>query len=208
VIAAHLSTGLTYEAIGSGTPVVFLHGLTFDRGTWRPIIDRLDGSVQSLAIDLPTHGESGGKPAAPPDIADLVHDLLTSLTVERPVVVGHSISAAVAFAYASAHPTRGIVVVDQGTHVRPFAELLHRLEPALRGPGFAEAWKTFEDSLGLSTLRSRCDRSCWRRTAWTKTSCSATGRRRCGRIRRRSKRRSTSRSRNSTCRASASSDAR
>ena len=35
------SHGRAYENHGNGVPVVVLHGLTFDRTTWRPIIDRL-----------------------------------------------------------------------------------------------------------------------------------------------------------------------
>jgi pimeloyl-ACP methyl ester carboxylesterase len=60
--AAHTATRLAYDDQGAGTPVVFLHGLTFDRRSWRPIIQRLDGSVRSIAIDLPAHGESPGPP--------------------------------------------------------------------------------------------------------------------------------------------------
>ena len=46
--ATDLETGLAYDIEGTGTPVVFLHGLTLSRRTWRPIIDqlvRLDGRV-------------------------------------------------------------------------------------------------------------------------------------------------------------------
>jgi pimeloyl-ACP methyl ester carboxylesterase len=62
--AKDLATGLAYGIEGSGTPVVFVHGLTFDRRTWRPITDQLGGSVMSIAIDLPAHGESGGEPTS------------------------------------------------------------------------------------------------------------------------------------------------
>ncbi len=31
-------------------------------------------------------------------------------------------------------------------------ELLHRLAPVLRGPGFADAWQTFESTLPLDLL--------------------------------------------------------
>ena len=146
------ATGLAYEVDGAGTPVVLLHGLTFDRRTWRPIIEGLGGSVRSIAIDLPAHGESGGAPAPLDDVAVQVHELLVSLGVEQPVVVGHSMMAGLACVYAAAYPTRGIVMIDSGPHVRPFAELAHRLEPALRGPGFAQVWPTFEDSLGLERI--------------------------------------------------------
>src|SRR6266545_2844753 len=96
--AAHTVTRLAYDDEGAGTPVVFLHGLTFDRRSWRPIMERLDGSVRSIAIDLPAHGESRGTPP-------------------------------------------------------PFEQFsARRLEPALRGPGFAEVWPTFENSLGLERI--------------------------------------------------------
>ena len=56
--------GLAYEKHGDGTPVVFLHGLTFDRATWRPIIERLGEGVCSIAFDLPGHGDTGGEPCS------------------------------------------------------------------------------------------------------------------------------------------------
>ena len=56
------SDGLAYEQHGDGVPVVFLHGLTFDRTAWRPIIQRLGQEVCSIAFDLPGHGVTGGAP--------------------------------------------------------------------------------------------------------------------------------------------------
>jgi pimeloyl-ACP methyl ester carboxylesterase len=145
-------TGLAYDIEGTGTPVVFLHGLTFDRRTWRPIIDQLDGSVTSIAIDLPAHGDSGGEPAPVEDVAAQIRRLLQTLDVERPVVVGHSMAAAVAGLYASAHPARGIVLVDQATEVLPFAQMLHQIAPMLRGPAFDQVWPNIENSLGLDRI--------------------------------------------------------
>ncbi len=150
--ATRHETGLAYEIEGAGTPVVFLHGLTFGRRTWRPIIDRLGGTVRSVAIDLPAHGESGGAPAPLEAVAAQVHELLATLSVERPIMVGHSMMGGLAALYAAAYPTRGVVMVDNGPDIRPFAELVHRLEPALRGPGFSQVWQTFEDSLGLERI--------------------------------------------------------
>ena len=143
---------LAYELHGSGVPVVLLHGLTFDRRTWAPITERLGADVMSVAVDLPAHGESGGRPAPLDQVAERLHGLLSSLELERPVVVGHSISAGLAFLYASRFSTRGVVVVDQGLDVRPYGELMHRLEPLLRGPGFQQAWQPFEESLGLERI--------------------------------------------------------
>ena len=145
-------TALAYEAEGTGVPVVFLHGLTIDRRSRRPVVERLGGSVRTIAIDLPAHGESGGTPAPLDEVAVAVRKLLVELGIERPVVVGHSMMAGLACVYAVAYPTRGIVLVDNGPEIQPFAELAHRLEPALRGPDFAEVWSTFENSLGLERI--------------------------------------------------------
>jgi pimeloyl-ACP methyl ester carboxylesterase len=150
--ATDLETGLAYDIEGTGTPVVFLHGLTFDRRTWRPIIDELDGSVTSIAIDLPAHGDSSGEPAPLENITEQIHRLLETLDVERPVVVGHSMAAAIAGLYTSAHPARGIVLVDQATEVLPFAQMLHQIAPMLRGPAFDQIWPDIENSLGLDRI--------------------------------------------------------
>lgn len=145
-------TRLAFDLEGSGVPVVFLHGLTFDRRTWRPILERLDGAVRSLAIDLPAHGQSAGPPATLEHLAQEVHEVVTSLGFERPVVVGHSFGAALACCYASSYPSLGLVTVDDGPGVRPFAEFLQRLAPALSGSGFAGAWEAIEASLGLERI--------------------------------------------------------
>ncbi len=150
--ATDLKTGLAYDIEGTGTPVVFVHGLTFDRRTWRPIIEQLAGSVMSIVIDLPAHGDSGGEPTLLEKVTEQVYRLLESLGVERPVVVGHSMSAAVAGLYASAYPARGIVLVDQAMEVLPFAQMLHQIAPMLRGPAFDQVWPNIENSLGLDRI--------------------------------------------------------
>jgi len=150
--AIDLETGLAYDIEGTGTRVVFLHGLTFDRRTWRPVIDQLDGSVTSIAIDLPAHGDSGGEPTLLESVTEQIRRLLEALNVERPVVVGHSMAAAIAGLYAAAHPARGIVLVDQATEVLPFAQLLHQIAPMLRGPAFDQIWPNIENSLGLDRI--------------------------------------------------------
>ena len=101
---------------------------------------------------LPAHGDSGGEPAPPENVTEQIHRLLETLGVERPVVVGHSMAAAVAGLYASAHPARGIVLVDQATEVLPFAQMLHQIAPMLRGPAFGQIWPDIENSLGLDTI--------------------------------------------------------
>jgi pimeloyl-ACP methyl ester carboxylesterase len=143
---------LAYETHGSGTPVVLLHGLTFDRRSWRPIIERLGDDVHTIAIDLPGHGESQA-PAADLDIVAVqVHALLEELGVGRPVMVGHSISGGLVLTYAGLYPTRGAVSIDCPFDLRAFAGLVKQLAPALRGPGFEQAFAPFQQSMRLHLL--------------------------------------------------------
>lgn len=144
---------LACELSGHGIPVVFLHGLTFERGSWRPIVDRLGDGVLAIALDLPGHGESSGSPLPFDDLAALIRARLDELGVQRPVVVGHSMSGGLAMAYAAEHPVRGAVTVDGPPDLRPFASLARRLEPALRGEAFAETFRAvFQASMGLDLL--------------------------------------------------------
>jgi pimeloyl-ACP methyl ester carboxylesterase len=143
---------LSYENHGVGLPVIFLHGLTFDRTTWGPIIERLGAGVRSVAIDLPGHGETGGPARSLWEVAAHVHDLVTELGIERPIVVGHSMSGAIASIYGASYPVRGVVNVDQSVDVRPFAQMLRSLEPALRGPGFAAAFEPIQQGMGLDRV--------------------------------------------------------
>jgi pimeloyl-ACP methyl ester carboxylesterase len=144
---------LAYEAHGDGPPVVFLHGLTFDRTTWRPIIERLDPTrVHSVAVDLPGHGETGGGPCGLARAAARVHALVTELELAPPIVVGHSMSAGIAGIYAASYHARGMVDVDGGVDLRPFAGLVRRLAPALRGDDFGAAFQPFQQSMGLDLV--------------------------------------------------------
>jgi pimeloyl-ACP methyl ester carboxylesterase len=59
-----------------------------------------DGPV---AIDLPAHGESGGAPGPLDQVAAQVRELLASLSVERPIMVGHSMMGGLAALYAAAY---------------------------------------------------------------------------------------------------------
>lgn len=62
-------------------------------------------------------------------------------------------SGGLAMLYAAAYPSRGVVTIDQPLDLRPFARLVHQLEPALRGDGFAETFeRVFQASMGLDLL--------------------------------------------------------
>jgi pimeloyl-ACP methyl ester carboxylesterase len=140
---------LAYETHGTGAPVVLLHGLTFDRRSWRPIIERLGGDVHTIAIDLPGHGESAGPPAYIDVVAAQVHDLVERLNVEPPVVVGHSISGGVAMTYAATYPTRGAISVDSPFDLRP---MIRMMQQSAHAPSFEQMFAPFQTSMRIDLV--------------------------------------------------------
>jgi pimeloyl-ACP methyl ester carboxylesterase len=147
-----VSGGLAYEQHGDGMPVVFLHGLTLDRTTWRPIIQRLGAGVRSIAFDLPGHGDTGGEPCTMREAATRVKSAIDSLQISDPVIVGHSISAGIASIYASSHPVRGLVNVEGTVDIRPLAELIRGSEAILRSDRFTDAFAPFQHSMGFEHI--------------------------------------------------------
>lgn len=146
------STGLAYEVRGTGFPVVFIHGLTFSKETWLPIIDGLVDRYRCVAIDLPGHGESPGLPRSMEDVTQQVHRLLTDLGIGRPVIVGHSYGALFVTFYAAQMPVAGVINVDQTLLVGPVMRMSQQMEPVLRGPNFATAFEPIRQSIGVERL--------------------------------------------------------
>ena len=143
------SDGLAYEQHGDGVPVVFLHGLTFDRTAWRPIIERLGQEVCSIAFDLPGHGVTGGAPCTLREAAARINAALESMGIDEPVIVGHSISSGIASIYAASYPVRGLVNVDGTVDIRQTAALVSDSNRPWRSERFAAAFEPFQQSMGF-----------------------------------------------------------
>jgi pimeloyl-ACP methyl ester carboxylesterase len=137
-------------------PLVLLHGLTFDRTSWHPVLAELtalDPGRRVLALDLPGHGESPPWPDYDLEpIADAVHRAVAGAGLSPPVLAGHSAGGVIATIYAARYPAAGVVNVDQPLQVEPFARLVRSLAGPLRGPGFAQVWEQFEASMDIGLL--------------------------------------------------------
>lgn len=83
-------------------PLILLHGAGMDHTAWRGLVPALTGAGHRvLAVDLPGHGRSGGFPPSGIEaMADVVERVASSLDLERPVVVGHSMGSLVALTMA------------------------------------------------------------------------------------------------------------
>jgi pimeloyl-ACP methyl ester carboxylesterase len=91
---------LSYARVGSGEPLLLLHGIGHHRQAWDPVVHLLAAERDVIAVDLPGFGVS---PALPDGLR---HDLPTmnaalgalceALEVERPHVAGNSLGGLLA----------------------------------------------------------------------------------------------------------------
>ncbi|GHB75259.1 hydrolase [Streptomyces umbrinus] len=91
---------LAYARVGSGEPLLLLHGIGHHRQAWDPVVDILAAERDVIAVDLPGFGES---PALPDGLG---HDLPTmnaalsglckALDLDRPHVAGNSLGGLLA----------------------------------------------------------------------------------------------------------------
>jgi pimeloyl-ACP methyl ester carboxylesterase len=98
-----------------GTPVVLLGGFIVPSSVWERVARRLARRHRVFAIDLPPFGYTERKgPYTLESWVHLVHDFDRRLGLHRPLLVGHSLGAAVVVADALRYPgdSRGIVLLD------------------------------------------------------------------------------------------------
>ena len=99
-----------------GLPVIFLHSFGGTSGHWASQLDHLRHHRRALAIDLRGHGKSARPKDLDYSLGAYVRDLESvtkNLKLQRFVLVGHSLGASVANAYAASHPSQvaGVVLV-------------------------------------------------------------------------------------------------
>ena len=92
---------------GNGIPVVFLHGVYYDRSLWQAQIQALGGEPWA-AIDMPHHGESREvrRDWTLEDCGTMLLEILDHLSIERAVAVGHSWGGMTILRAAAARPER------------------------------------------------------------------------------------------------------
>lgn len=135
---------LSHDDVGTGAPIVFLHGITANRHHWDPVVERLAGGHRCINVDLLGHGDSPDGPAVDlfAQVGALL-ELLGALDLGAPVVVGHSYGGFVAAFAATAGTFRGVVNVDQTFDTRAFRAAIEPLADGLRSDDFAATFDGF-----------------------------------------------------------------
>jgi pimeloyl-ACP methyl ester carboxylesterase len=128
-----------------GVPVLFTHSLAGNATHWSAQLGHLRARRRAVALDLRGHGASEVPRDGDYAIESIARDIAAAadaLGLERFVLVGHSMGAGVAMAYAGMHPERveRLMLVDSigdGTQL-PAAEMEPFLA-ALQSPSYQAA---------------------------------------------------------------------
>jgi len=106
---------LNYKILGTGQPVVLIHGLFGALDNLGALARYLSENYQVISIDLANHGQSKHQQDCNYNtMACDVIALLDSLALDRVMVLGHSMGGKVAMQLALAHGDRikALVVAD------------------------------------------------------------------------------------------------
>ena len=108
---------LNYREIGSGQPLIILHGLFGSSDNWQTQAKKFAVYFRVILVDLRNHGHSNwdsdtSYKAMASDIIELIH----ALNLEKIILVGHSMGGKVAMLTTQLNPKLidKLIVVDMG----------------------------------------------------------------------------------------------
>ena len=125
-----------------------VHGITASAMSWQAVARAMPIGWSLYAVDLRGRGHSAGLPA-PYGFDQHVNDLVTAagqLSLDRPVLAGHSLGGYVALLAATRHPDRfgGLLLVDGGLpRPLPDGTDLDAVLDLTLGPALARLRETF-----------------------------------------------------------------
>ncbi|MFD9464704.1 alpha/beta fold hydrolase [Streptomyces sp. NPDC060027] len=138
------TVSLSYARVGTGEPLLLLHGIGHHRQAWDPVIPILAAERDVIAVDLPGFGAS---PALPEglthDLATVVpvlHGLCEALEIERPHVAGNSLGGLLALELGREKLVRSVTALSPAGFWSPverryaFGVLLAMRQAARRMP--------------------------------------------------------------------------
>ncbi len=101
---------LHYSKIGSGFPIVLLHGFCENRYLWSHQMNALQHDFKLISFDLTGFGDSKIDPNEDEYsieyLAEQVHHSLEKMGVAEYILIGHSLGGYVALAFAEKYPQR------------------------------------------------------------------------------------------------------
>ncbi len=113
---------MKYDQVGTGVPLLLIHGFPLDRTMWQPQLDGLQDVAHVIAPDLRGFGgsEDGASSMTMSDYAFELKALLDEMNIKQAVVCGLSMGGYIALAMLADHPdvVKGLILCN----TRPTAD--------------------------------------------------------------------------------------
>ena len=134
---------IRYRELGSGEPIVLVHGLLTNSLLWADVADALAADFRVIAPDWPLGSHElplgPGADLTPPGLARLIADFLAALDLDNVTLVGNDTGGALSQLVAVDHPERlGCLVLTPCDAYENFLPAMFRpLQLLARVPGAA-----------------------------------------------------------------------
>ena len=137
--------------------VVLLHGWGQNIEMMKPVGDRLtDNDV--IIIDLPGHGQSEEPKEIwyLNDFVQMIHELLQSLNIDNPILIGHSFGGKISLLYASTYQTKKLILFGSPFKVKknPNSLKVRALKKLKTLPGLNKLAETMKKHMGSTDYRN------------------------------------------------------
>ena len=109
---------IAVEVVGTGPPLVLLHGILVDSRAWRPQLDHLRDEFTVVAWDAPGCGRSVDPHETWrfPEYADCLAELMAALRLTTPIIGGLSWGGTLAIAFQRQHPGVASALILAGAY--------------------------------------------------------------------------------------------
>ena len=103
---------IAHDRLGTGPPLLLVHGIGMCKEVWRPLLPRLTREREVVAVDMPGIGASPPGPGTVEGMAEALADFAAGLGLERPHVAGNSLGGGVALAMGASGTARTVCALS------------------------------------------------------------------------------------------------
>ena len=100
-------TKIFYKTIGTGSPVILIHGFAEDSSIWENQVELLKDKHLLILPDLPGSGRSAlvnSDNVGIDDYAELIRQILLAEKIDQCIMIGHSMGGYITLAFAEKYP--------------------------------------------------------------------------------------------------------
>lgn len=146
--------------VNEGIPVLFLHSFGGSSEHWKNQLDHIRTKRQAAAIDFRAHGQSDPSTDSNYSVPALVKDVeaaMQELGWDKVILVGHSMGASTALAYAAEHPKKTVAVLLTGAPGRTDPKQAKQVIASLESDQYQQVMDEYMKRL-LQNAKSPTDR--------------------------------------------------